>query len=206
MIGKKTPKMIVLMLIAVVVSFYLSIKSNPYPNDSFLYMILCGIACLGNDLARKGIDYRLGKGKTLNSSGKSNLEVVLIASNGSKVVSLGIEEHIIYKYLGGLNVGGLTGTELLIDFLECLVTIACAILLSKSNALVLHKGSLESLLITKHRDDSIIIILTGSGKRTDKHRDGKLAVLVNLNVEETRRIALILKPCSSVRNYGTATL
>ena len=43
MIGKKTPKMIVLMLIAVVVSFYLSIKSNPYPNDSFLYMILCGV-------------------------------------------------------------------------------------------------------------------------------------------------------------------
>ena len=43
MIGKKTPKMIALMLIAVVVSFYLSIKSNPYPNDSFLYMILCGV-------------------------------------------------------------------------------------------------------------------------------------------------------------------
>ena len=43
MIGKKTPKMIALMLIAVAVSFYLSIKSNPYPNDSFLYMILCGV-------------------------------------------------------------------------------------------------------------------------------------------------------------------
>lgn len=43
MIGKKTPKMIMLMFVAVVVSFYLSIKSNPYPNDSFLYLILCGI-------------------------------------------------------------------------------------------------------------------------------------------------------------------
>lgn len=43
MIGKKTPKMIILMLIAIVVSFYLSIKSNPYPNDDFLYLILCGI-------------------------------------------------------------------------------------------------------------------------------------------------------------------
>lgn len=43
MIGKKTPKMIILMFIAIVVSFYLSIKSNPYPNDDFLYLILCGI-------------------------------------------------------------------------------------------------------------------------------------------------------------------
>ena len=43
MIGKKTPKMIILMLVAIVVSFYLSIKSNPYPNDDFLYLVLCGI-------------------------------------------------------------------------------------------------------------------------------------------------------------------
>ena len=43
MIGKKTPKMIILMLVAIVVSFYLSIKSNPYPNDDFLYLILCGV-------------------------------------------------------------------------------------------------------------------------------------------------------------------
>ena len=43
MIGKKTPKMMILMSVAVLVSFYLSIKSNPYPNDNFLYLILCGI-------------------------------------------------------------------------------------------------------------------------------------------------------------------
>ena len=43
MIGKKTPKMYFLMIIAVVISFFLSIKSNPYPNDNFLYLILCGI-------------------------------------------------------------------------------------------------------------------------------------------------------------------
>lgn len=43
MIGKKTPKMMLLMFVAIVLSFYLSIKSNPYPSDSFLYLILCGI-------------------------------------------------------------------------------------------------------------------------------------------------------------------
>lgn len=43
MIGKKTPKMIILMIIAIVISFFLSIKSNPYPNDNFLYLILCGV-------------------------------------------------------------------------------------------------------------------------------------------------------------------
>lgn len=48
MIGKKTPKMIILMLVAIVFSFYLSIKSNPYPNDNFLYLVLCGmIGALG---------------------------------------------------------------------------------------------------------------------------------------------------------------
>ena len=41
MIGKKTPKMILLMIAAIVISFYLSIKSNPYPNENFLYLILC---------------------------------------------------------------------------------------------------------------------------------------------------------------------
>ncbi len=47
-IGKKTPKMIILMIIAAVVSFYLSLKSNPYPNDNFLYLILCGaVGALG---------------------------------------------------------------------------------------------------------------------------------------------------------------
>lgn len=43
MIGKKTPKMYILMFVAIVLSFYLSIKSNPYPNDNFLYLILCGV-------------------------------------------------------------------------------------------------------------------------------------------------------------------
>ena len=43
MIGKKSTKMILLMIVAAVISFYLSIKSNPYPNDNFLYLILCGI-------------------------------------------------------------------------------------------------------------------------------------------------------------------
>lgn len=43
MIGKKTTKMILLMVVAAAISFFLSIKSNPYPNDNFLYLMLCGI-------------------------------------------------------------------------------------------------------------------------------------------------------------------
>lgn len=47
-IRKKTPKMIILMIIAAVFSFYLSLKSNPYPNDNFLYLMLCGaVGALG---------------------------------------------------------------------------------------------------------------------------------------------------------------
>ena len=43
MIGKKNTKMILLIVAAAIISFFLSIKSNPYPNDNFLYLILCGI-------------------------------------------------------------------------------------------------------------------------------------------------------------------
>ncbi len=43
MIGKKSPKMIMFMIVAAVISFFLSIKSNPYSNDNFLYLILCGV-------------------------------------------------------------------------------------------------------------------------------------------------------------------
>ena len=43
MIGKKTLRMILLMVAAILISFYLSIKSNPYPSENFLYLILCGV-------------------------------------------------------------------------------------------------------------------------------------------------------------------
>lgn len=43
MIGNKNTKMILLIVVAAIISFFLSIKSNPYPNDNFLYLILCGI-------------------------------------------------------------------------------------------------------------------------------------------------------------------
>ena len=80
-------------------------------------------ACLGNDLTGKRINNGLGKGLTLDSSCKSNLAVVLITTNSSKVVSLGIEEHIVDKDLGGLNVGRLAGTELLVDLLKSFLTV-----------------------------------------------------------------------------------
>ncbi len=42
-IDKVNVKNILLVLAGTVISFFLSIKSNPYPNDSFLYLFLCGI-------------------------------------------------------------------------------------------------------------------------------------------------------------------
>lgn len=43
MVGKKTFKMILLMVIAIGFSFYLSIKSNTTQNPDFFYLILCGV-------------------------------------------------------------------------------------------------------------------------------------------------------------------
>lgn len=43
MIGKKNARMLFFMIVAAAISFYLSIKSNPYPNDNFIYLIICGI-------------------------------------------------------------------------------------------------------------------------------------------------------------------
>ena len=42
-IDKVNIKNILFVLVGTVISFFLSIKSNPYPNDSFLYLFLCGI-------------------------------------------------------------------------------------------------------------------------------------------------------------------
>ena len=42
-IDKVSVKNILLVLAGTVISFFLSIKSNPYPNDSFFYLFLCGI-------------------------------------------------------------------------------------------------------------------------------------------------------------------
>ena len=42
-IDKVNIKNILLVVAGMVVSFFLSIKSNPYPNDSFFYLFLCGI-------------------------------------------------------------------------------------------------------------------------------------------------------------------
>jgi putative membrane protein len=42
-IDKVNVKNILLVLAGMTLSFFLSIKSNPYPNESFLYLFLCGI-------------------------------------------------------------------------------------------------------------------------------------------------------------------
>ena len=42
-IDKVNIKNILFVVAGAVISFFLSIKSNPYPNDSFLYLFLCGI-------------------------------------------------------------------------------------------------------------------------------------------------------------------
>ena len=42
-LDKVNAKNILLVLAGMAVSFFLSIKSNPYPNENFLYLFLCGI-------------------------------------------------------------------------------------------------------------------------------------------------------------------
>ena len=42
-IDKVNIKNILLVVVGTLISFFLSIKSNPYPNESFLYLFLCGI-------------------------------------------------------------------------------------------------------------------------------------------------------------------
>ena len=42
-IDKVSAKNILLVVAGMVLSFFLSIKSNPYPNESFFYLFLCGI-------------------------------------------------------------------------------------------------------------------------------------------------------------------
>ena len=87
---------------------------------------VCNIAVdegslFSNDFTGGGVNDCSGKSLVFNSSCKRKLLVVLISSNGSKVISLGIEEEVVYEKLGTLNERGLAGTESLVNFLKWLI-------------------------------------------------------------------------------------
>ena len=92
----------------------------------------------------------------------------------------------------------LAGTKLLVDLLESLLAVGRAVLLRESCALILCHGGEKSLLVTEHINDSVIVVLTVGKKSADKYTDRNLAVLVYLNVENTGRVRLVLKPRASV--------
>ena len=158
-------------------------------------------ACLSDDLAGEGVDNRGSKGEADDPVSEGDLLVELIASNGSKVILLGVEEHSVNEHLCTLNERRLTGTDLFVYLLKCLIAKRGTVLLCEGTALVLRHRDAEDLLVTEHSEYIVVGVSARIKKGADKHGDRNLAVLIDLNVEHACRIGLVLKPCTAVRNY-----
>ena len=73
-------------------------------------------------LACERVDNGAGERLTGDTHSKSELFVVLVASYGIEVVSLGIEEQGVHENLRRFNDSGFARTELCVDFLQRFVT------------------------------------------------------------------------------------
>ena len=118
-----------------------------------------------------------------------------MATNGSKIVSLGIEEQVSHEDLGGLNDGRLAGTELLVDLLESFLTDRGIVLQRFTLAGVFLESSVKLGFFSEYGGDLIGRL---DAQRTDKDRNGKLAVFVDTYVEYVVGVGLVLEPSASV--------
>ena len=126
------------------------------------------------------------------------LFIVFVPADGGEIVTLWIEEQIVYKYLGAFNNRRLARTKLLVYLLESLLTDARVVLNGKSDGLVLVKRRRKLYLVSEH------IAKLGFGldsERVDKHGHGDLAVLIDAHIENIVCIRLVFKPCAAVRDH-----
>ena len=154
-------------------------------------------ARLAEDLSGDRGDRGSGEGMAGYSLAESDFLVEFMSSDGSEVVTFGIEEQIVHQDLGGFDDRGLAGTELLVYLFERLVADGAVVF----DRLLLARVALESLrdlgVRTEHRLD-----LLGSldSESADQDGDGEFAVLVDTDVENVRGIGLVLEPCAAVRD------
>ena len=136
---------------------------------------------------------------TLNTAGNAELAVILVAAYVGKVVTLGIEEEVVYKQLCAFNERRLTGTELLVDLLKRLITEGGALLDSGAARIVLFKGSGDLGIIAEHSNN---ILISFNAECTDENSNGELAVLIYFYVEGIVSVSLVLDPSATIRDNG----
>ena len=148
------------------------------------------LASLGDDLAGEGVGDGLGQPAAGQPGPQSHLFVELVAAYGGQVVPPVVEEGGVDQGLGGVQRGGLAGTQLAVDLQHgILVGLAGVLLQGGQDALVLAK-QLQNLRI-------------GAGPHgPNEAGDGQLAVLVDADVEHIAQVGLILQPGAPAGDDG----
>ena len=156
-------------------------------------------ACLKNDLSCEGADNVLGQAMICNAVANCHLFIKFITTYIRDVIASGVKEVVVEQGAGSLLCGGLAGTELFIDFLECLNLGSRTALQSQLLAFILFKGGHEVLFVAK---EGVDVLAVREAKSANEHRQGKLAVFIDTDVCYAGCIDFIFEPCATVRNNG----
>ena len=158
-------------------------------------------SCFVEEFAGDGRNYVTGESLADDALGDSELLVEFVASYGSKVVSLGIEEEVVDEKLSGLNERRLAGTELLVDLFESFIACRCAILVGLHGHGVLFDGG-KDLGVVAEKGLDLGIGFNAESADEDGYRN--LAVLVDTDPEHVGRVCFAFEPCSAIGNNGRA--
>ena len=151
--------------------------------------------CIAKYLACNGADDRTGCYLALNALCKAELFVVFVTAYGIKVISLGVEEKVVYEYLSALNKRRLAGTQLFVDLLQRLLMKIAVCLKCRLLCVILFECSVDKSIVAEHIDKLLVRSYTHS---TQKYRDRYLSRFIYLNIENIVLVCLIFEPCSSV--------
>ena len=130
----------------------------------------------------------------LDSVFKMKLLIKLITSNLRKVIAARIKEHAVQKRACGIDGQRLTRSDLTIELEQTTLVVLCL-------RLLLLEGSNKLRLLTEELDD---LLIRADTHRSDKCRHRNLTGSIHTYPVNIIGIGLVLDPCATVRNHGTA--
>ena len=193
----------------------LSVNIEPDLNDAGSVDLLGHVArddlaCVGNDLAGRGVCNGHCQRKAVYSAAQSQLLVELIAADIGNVVAAAVKEQSVEQGLGAFDSGRIAGAQLAVDLHKALVTAGGGVLINGYGyALVIAEDLLQALVCGR-ADDGIgsagkpcfglcLIILAHC---LEEPGNGKLSVFIYTDIEGVVRVGLVLKPCAVIRDDG----
>ena len=148
------------------------------------------VALVEEDLAGGGIGHRHSQLLALGQRPQGQLLIEFIPAHDAQIVPPGIEEQVLHQGLGGVQRGGLAGTQLAVDLQHGVLIRLAGVLLQSHH---------DAGIVTEAVHDLAVSL---EAQRTDQAGDGQLAVLVDAHVEGVVQVGLILQPGAPVGDDG----